>query len=195
MNYKDCNDYELIEKIRENDDDSRNVMFQKYQPLIHRITSVYFHKFSSYGYEFEDFLQEANMAFYRALCMYDEKKDNTFFTFVYLCIKRNLASFCRNITCSNKNLSNQYYVDIEECYVEDSSSNVEYCIEENEKSQTIKKYIYELPMDVSSILELRWNGFSYREIGTLLDIAPSTVEFKTRKVKKELRRILNKYSY
>ena len=66
-------------------------------------------------------------------------------------------------------------------------------MQEQEKQESIKKYLFSLPMEVSTIMELKLNGFNYREIGTLLDIPFTSVEFKTRRARKELKKILLKY--
>ena len=95
MDYKLYNDYELIDKIRENDENSHSILFLKYQKIIHTIVHEYYSRFSTYGYDYDDFYQEAMIAFYHALSLFDEKKDTLFYTFMILCVKRSLLSFCR----------------------------------------------------------------------------------------------------
>ena len=65
-------DYELIDKIRENDEESEEVMFHKYQPVIRNLAYNCYQKFSSYGYDYDDFYQEAMISFHRALKSYDD---------------------------------------------------------------------------------------------------------------------------
>ena len=57
----------------------------------------------------------------------------------------------------------------------------------------IHKVIYELPFSLGTILELKLNGFTYQEIGTLLELPTSTVEFRSQKKKKSLQSIYKKY--
>ena len=40
MDYKDYNDYELIYMVRENDDSSYDILFQKYIPIIKRMEQI-----------------------------------------------------------------------------------------------------------------------------------------------------------
>lgn len=42
MNYKKYNDYELIYMIRENDDSSQNILFEKYQPIIRKFANDFY---------------------------------------------------------------------------------------------------------------------------------------------------------
>ncbi len=195
MNYKQYNDYELIYKIRENDDDSREVMFEKYQPIIRNIANMYYQKYKQYGCEFDDFYQEAMIGFYKALSSYDENMDSLFYTYSVCCIHRKLSGYCRDISSAKKNISSEYFVDIDECSVEDPSSNTETIIKGKNIDLEVKKFLYELPIETSSIMELKWNGFTYREIATLLDIPVSSVEFKSRKARKDIRKALHKYCY
>ena len=39
MNYKNINDYEVLYMIRENSDDARDLIFQKYSPIIKKIAN------------------------------------------------------------------------------------------------------------------------------------------------------------
>lgn len=193
MNYREYNDYELIDKIRENDEYSEEVMFHKYQPVIRNLAYNCYQKYSCYGYDYDDFYQEAMISFHRALKSYDDKKDSLFYSFAILCIKRSLMSFCRNISCSQKNISSKYLVDIEQCSVQDEKSDIQTFLNEKEIQDSIRKAIFDFSMEESTILELKWNGFSYREISILLDIPCSSVEFKSRKARHVIRKILYKY--
>jgi RNA polymerase sigma factor (sigma-70 family) len=186
MDYKIYNDYELIDKIRENDEDSHSILFLKYQNVLHAIVHEYYSRFSNYGYDYDDFYQEAIISFYHALSLYDEKKDVLFYTFMILCVKRSLLSFCRNISRGDTRISSKYFKDSDDCVIEDVESDISMYMKRQEIQSIIREVIFDFPIDVSSILELHFNGFSYREIGTLLDIPTSTVEFKSRKARKLL---------
>lgn len=58
MDYKQVNDYEVISMIRENDDDARDIMYQKYLPVIRKGASKYFFDVKKHGVEFDDLVQE-----------------------------------------------------------------------------------------------------------------------------------------
>ncbi len=194
MNYKQYNDYELIYMVRENDEDSKSIIFEKYYPVIRNIANEYYQKFSYYGHDYEDFVQEGIIAFYKALSTYDEAKDSLFYTFVVLCIRRCLSTFCRNISSINRNLSTNRLVDIDECNVIDYKNDIDFLLQDRELENIMKNIIYESSLEAGAIMELKWNGFSYREISDLLDIPSSSVEFKSRKARNLLRQIFKKYN-
>ena len=193
MDYKQFNDYELIDRVRENDDDSNSILFLKYQPILHNIAHEYYKKYSSYGYEYEDFYQEALISFYRALSHFDEGKDVLFYTFVTVCVRRNLSSFCRNISIRNNALPSYHFVDLDQCSIEDVESDISMHFNKEEVHSIIKSILLDFPIEVSSIIELHVNGFSYREIGKLLDIPASSVEFRSRKARNILLTRIHNY--
>ena len=192
MNYKNYNDYELLYMVRENDDNSNNILINKYLPILKRISADYYLKYSDYGYEYEDFLQESLVAFQNAIINYSEKKDMVFYSFAVLCVNRRMISFCRTITNDRKNISSSELISIDDIDFEDKMSNIKIIIEDKEFDKVIANCIVNMDLDCSSILELRYNGFSYREISVLLDLPRSTIEYRTRKLRKILRDLLNK---
>ena len=100
MKYKNYNDYELIYMVKENDDFCYGELYKKYMPIIKSLAYEYYNKYSNYGYDFDDFVQESFLAFHNAIKFFDEKKDILFYTFAILCIRRSLIIFVRCL-CSN----------------------------------------------------------------------------------------------
>ena len=103
-----------------------------------------------------------------------------------------MISFCRTITNDRKNISSSELISIDDIDFEDKMSNIKIIIEDKEFDKVIANCIVNMDLDCSSILELRYNGFSYREISVLLDLPRSTIEYRTRKLRKILRDLLNK---
>ena len=186
MDYKNINDYELIYMVKENDDDSLECLFNKYTPIIKSISNEYYQKYNSYGYDYDDFLQEANIAFYNAYLAFRESMDVLFYTFVTVCIRRRLLTFCRNITNNSKNISFNQTVDVERYDIVDDKADMDLFMRETEIEQLLHDYILNLPLNYSSVFELRLNGFGYKEISCLLDIPSSTVEYRFRHIKNNL---------
>ena len=191
MDYKKYNDNELIYMVQENDEISSDLLFKKYYPIIFKLSHEYYIKYNGCGYELDDFYQEALAAFYRALSNYDSSKGVLFYTFVVVCIKRALSSFERKLNSKNTTDS----IDIRE---------LEYCVEDIRENPTcresftgleniIKDVIFSLSLEAGAIIELKVNGFTYKEISILLDIPMSSVEFKSRRARRLLRNKVNAY--
>lgn len=193
MDYKKYNDNELIYMVQENDEDSTNLLLKKYSPIIYKLSHEYYNMYNGFVYEFEDFYQEALGAFYKAISSYNSSKGILFYTFVVVCIRRALSSFGRTIYSNDK--KNFDSVDI---------SILEYCIEDINENPTIrdsyrgledivKDVIFSLSLDAGAIIELKINGFTYKEISKLLDIPISSLEFKSRRARKILRNRVREY--
>ena len=187
MKYKEFNDYELLYMVRENNDDIKDVLYLKYQPIIKSISKQFYEKYKHYGYEYDDFLQEANISFEKAVVNYDETKENLFYTFVVVCIKRSLMTFCRNISNKTKNISIVYYEELDEEIISDTTEDIVETVINNEFTEGLKNFLIDLPFELSCIFELKLNGFTYREIAKLLDVPRSTVEYRIRKIRQKVK--------
>ena len=61
MDYKSINDYELVYRIRENnDDDAIEMMIKKYEPIICSYAKKYIKFASQHGVEFDDLMEFKN---------------------------------------------------------------------------------------------------------------------------------------
>lgn len=189
---KKYNDYELIYMVRENDDNSRNILYEKYLPILKRLASEFYHKFKNYGFDYDDFLQEAYISFEKAIIRYDDVNGILFYSFAILCVRRGLVSFCRGLS-SSRYISSDNMLDLDDVSISDEKADIGKITEESEVEGVFKSLILELPFDISCILELRLNNFTYSEISNLLNIPISTVEFRNRKVKRAVYDCLTKY--
>ncbi len=194
MDYRAYNDYELIYMVRENDDYSYNTLFTKYLPVIKRIALEYYKKHPDYGAEYSDFVQEGYVAFQNAVSSFSEVKNTLFYTYLEVCIRRALSSYCRKITCESKNISIYQFVDVfdgGEDYIENLPS-----IEDNLILDEFMHRVWDIVYDMDDIMyscvfELKQNSFSYKEIATLLDISVKEASTIQRKVFREIRQKLD----
>ena len=170
MNYKLYNDYELISMVRENDEDSYDLLFRKYTPIIKKIAFEYYKSYSTYGYELDDFIQEGYVAFQKALVKYNPLKDALFYTFVVLCLHRNLISFSHRISNDKKNISNTYFVSIDDTFLTDGINYEEDYYIRQDVFNSIWDIVYTSSLESICVFELRWNHFKFDEISKLLDI-------------------------
>ena len=189
MNYKNYNDYELIYMVRENDDASYGVLFQKYKPLIHQIAYKYYKDFSHYGFDLDDFIQEAYVAFQGAINIFDEGKDILFYTFATMCMERKLLTFCSRITYDKKNISNTYFVPIEDVSIFDHNL-LENEVYQQDLIRKILNTVYEFDFSFICVFELRFNNFTYPEIERILDIPSRKANFMYQRVVKAIKRKL-----
>ena len=190
MKYKDINDYYLVDMICESDDVSYDTLFNKYRPLIRNVAYKFYNQYRDFGYEYEDFIQEANVGFYKSLKYFNANKDVLFYSFLSLCITRQLISFVNKISLHQSNyilLSNDEY-DFDVLFRDDFEFLKSYDID-----CLIKEVIYDSPLDYSCVFELKINNFTYWEIQELLDMNFSQAEYRYRKMRLLLKSKIENY--
>ena len=187
MNYKNYNDYELISMVRENDEFSYYSLFEKYKPIVKNISKEFYDRYSDYGYDYDDFIQEGYVGFQNALNKYDSSKGALFYTFVELCIRRRLLSFTKNITLPKRNISNKYFVSLDDLDVRDNSVSLNDELDYEDTMNTIKDVLYSLDLKYTAPFELKMNNFSLKEISILLEVSINSVSYRVNLVSAEIR--------
>lgn len=187
MEYKQVNDYELMYMIRESDDNSFDIMFKKYSPVIKKIALKYYDFAKKRGAELEDLIQEGMIALNRGIISYNESSGVLFYTYACLCVERHIITYCRNIDSYRHAALNYSTTDDILFSVKDENSlDYEKLIEESASDRFVY-YKNLLDFKCSNVFELRYNGFSYKEISKLLDVPVSTVDGRLCKVRRILR--------
>lgn len=188
MDYKKLNDYEIVYMIKENDDEeSRNLLLKKYIPMVNKISFKYRDYAKKYGIEFDDLRQEGLIALNNAISNFDSNNGALFYTYSSVCIERHLITFCKRANNLKNYALNNCNNDDDDYYIIPDEKNTmdnylfERFIEEN--FFTIKN---SFDIKYSTIFELRYNGFSYKEISDLLDIPLTTIDGRMYRLKKSL---------
>lgn len=187
MNYKNYNDYELISMVRENDEFSYYSLFEKYKPIVKNISKEFYDRYSDYGYDYDDFIQEGYVGFQNALNKYDSSKGALFYTFVELCIRRRLLSFTKNISLPKRNISNKYFVSLDDLDVRDNSVSLNDELDYEDTMNIIKDVLYSLDLKYTAPFELKMNNFSLKEISTLLEVSINSASYRINLVRDEIR--------
>lgn len=199
MDYKQYNDYELTYMISE-DEDSFNLLYEKYQLLINKIVNKFYSSLKQYGVDYDDIKQEADIAFFNTIRQY--KDNNLLYTFISISIKNKLLNYSKSVT-RMKNYINSDAVSIFQ-NISDDSKTILLDILENSSSlvpdevyynfdleYNLYKYIFVLSNPDSYIYELILNGFSRSEIASLLDLKPNYISNILYKIRKSLKKYLN----
>lgn len=199
MNYKDVNDYELLYLIEENNDEAQDILYQKYLPILRRLTMKYYHSLKAYGVDYEDLFQEAYLAFLQTIKLFNDKGDTLFYTYLGVNVNSKLANYARRIT-SQKNLfyANMLSLDfnlsnvdgintLADCIEDSGQENPSILVEYNDTLQLLKKFSLELKPLQSQMFELLCSGFNNRDIATLLDINVKEVSNTIYRIRKRLK--------
>ena len=197
MNYKNINDYERLYLVRENMDDNYDILYQKYLPIIKTIAGKYAPVASQCGSEYQDLVQEGFLGLNNAIINYRDDFNTIFYTYACICIERQVSTYCRSLTSQKHQILNLSVSDQEQFYYYAKDPS-DYGNFSESTSWELEKYLFQksycLDLDTRCVFELRFNGFSYKEIAQLLDMSKSSVDAKILKARKFLRKYLEIYN-
>lgn len=198
MDYKDYNDYELIEYINEGNEDANNILIKKYEPLIIKIATKMLPYCKNNGLEKNDLIQEGMIGLSHALDRYQEQKDTLFYTYAKTCIERKIISVVigsnRN---KNKILNESISYDDEENlllkFISDTNQTPEEAVLnvaiEEDLVNRINKVLTDLEQQVFTLLI---NGFKYKEIAEVLDKDQKSIDNAIQRIKNKIKKELKK---
>ena len=174
--YKEYNDYEILYMIGENDDDTYELLFKKYYPLILKYAKKYKRSFKRFGYEIDDILQIGYISLYKAARKYKYYSDNMFYTFLIKLLDNDYnLEYNRCNNSKNKCLNDSISLDKEVVGTDLSflevfgKYEIDYLVN-HINYETIINFKNGLPFEVSSCFELKLGGYKDLEIERLLDI-------------------------
>lgn len=178
-------DYELIYMVKENEE-ALEYMLKKYEPLFRKLSRSFMFKCKNSGIDVEDIVQYCRIVFCRVVDMYNPDNEVLFVSYLMASLKRSVSKFVERRVNKNDEI---YYMDVEGYDNLDflvSSYDAVESYSEYEMEQSIKQFANTLTVLDSRIFELRYNGFSYKDIASLLEINVKKVDNVLFKIRKKL---------
>ena len=169
--YRELNDYELLYMVCDSNENDFNILLVKYKPLIYKLVKDYIKVFKKFGYDLEDLMQIGYITLYKASRLYDIYNNSMFYTYFKNALEKNIISVIRNNNSNKKQvLNNALSYDN---YLNDSNISFIDLISDtndtNDFSYEITTFKNSMPINLSWIFELYYNGYSKEEISVLLD--------------------------
>ncbi len=194
MNYKDVNDYEVIYLIKENDEDSKTLLYKKYEPLITSFSLQYLPVAKKCGLELVDLIQEGYIGFSNALNSYDENKNILFYTLVRVCVKRQILNLLRKSMTMKHSILNYSFslnrlvetsdneLELGNIFVSPEILPIEHVINSDFEQEIIKR-AYSMSLMSRCVFLLKYNNFKISEIAVLLDLTVKKVRDQLEKAR------------
>ena len=178
------NDYSLVYMVKE-DEEVLEYMLKKYEPLFRKLAYSFILRYKNKGLDVQDIIQQCRIIFCYVVDRYNPDNEVLFFTFLLFCLKREIQKYInRNYKHDELN-----YMDIEE-YENLDSFISPYDTYEDYTNYEMQNQIIIFKNDLSysdaRVFELRYNGFSYKDIASLLDIDVKKVDNILIKIRKKL---------
>lgn len=196
MNYKDFNDFELLDYIYGQNEDANEILLYKYRPLIVSIAKKYQPKDGTF--DLNDLVQEGMLALNSAITNYNDSKNANFGTFAKLCIERRIANYIRSFSRDkNKVLSEAISYDLEEDnsmdkFLADRSLEPLTVVTNLEDDKLLVEQINkDLTKLEQEVFHLKLKGYDYKEIAKRLNKSPKAVDNTIQRIKVKIKNILD----
>ena len=178
MQYKDINDYEVLYLIGENQLEEKDIIFKKYKPILISISQKYYMRLRDKKIEYDDLYQEAMIGLNYAIDHFKEQKNNIFYSYAVLCISSRLKTYVNSyLNSKNKFLNDSVSLDDDSDNNLDSVSSIRFCDNFIYFYERLINFKNNLDNKKSQVFELKYNGFSNRDISILLDLSVKYVYY------------------
>ena len=194
MPYEAFSDEELIEKLRQGEDDITDYILEKYKPLVRKKTNAMY----LIGGETEDLIQEGMIGLFKAIRDYKPDKDASFYHFAELCINRQLYSA---LEASNRkkhqplnsyiSLSEQEHPDAvaAELLVDKESGPEQTVIEQEVWEEYKKRLAQKLSRMESQVLQYYLDGNHYIQIAEMMGKSPKSIDNALQRIRQKIRQM------
>lgn len=196
MNYKDFNDFELLDYVYGQNEDANEILLYKYRPLIVSIAKKYQPKDGTF--DLNDLVQEGMLALNSAITNYNDSKNANFGTFAKLCIERRIANYIRSFRRDkNKVLSEAISYDLEEDnsmdkFLADRSLEPLTVVTNLEDDKLLVEQINkDLTKLEQEVFHLKLKGYDYKEIAKRLNKSPKAIDNTIQRIKVKIKNILD----
>lgn len=194
------NDEKLITMFSENDEDAKNILYDKYSYIISIILAKYKRTIYALGIDISEVKQEAMLAFTDALIKYSSDKSTSLPTFISLVVERKIQNCIRKAeTTKNKVNTEAYSLEAEyeafkrplEEILGDSSLDPLHKMENEERLEELTKKINDdLSPFEKDVYKLVINGFGYQYIAKILNKEPKQIDNTIQRIRNKIKDLL-----
>lgn len=189
MFLKEISDDYLICLCRENNEDAKNELCERYSTFIYGILNGVQKKYGNY-IDFEEYFQESFLSFLKCIERYDNES-GCFYYFVKTTIEKRLEYKIR------KNNYYMNYIPLDKFIYEDGEETLMDYISEDGENNCWDSIVYNEMIDrldelSCEIVELRIKGYSYGDIAKLLGINKQNVYRQVIKIKNIIKDVIEK---
>ncbi|MBR6073645.1 MAG: sigma-70 family RNA polymerase sigma factor [Bacilli bacterium] len=171
-------DNELLDRMSENSEEARDLLYDKYKYIVEIIINKYKKSAYSLSIDMQELTQEAWLGFSDALYSYNDSKEAGLATFISICVERKVENYVRDhstkkmqfireaISLDNQVNQNMTYADI----IMDESSPDKIIEDEESKKELLIKIKDTLSPRELEVYKLLMYDFSYEDISSILNI-------------------------
>ncbi len=202
MNYKDYDDGELFMLVCEDDENAKEILFNKYKPIIDTIVKKYMYSASLLNIEYKDLWGEAMVGFTDAINTFDANKETSLSTFIYKCVNSRLTKAIihaktkrnkfNNDTYSLDHVYEEFGVSLAELISDEAKNDpLTNMVNDEKESELISKILEKLSDFEKQVFNLLIKNFNYVEIANILEKEPKQIDNTIQRIKAKVKSIIN----
>jgi len=201
LDYNNLSDSELFMLVGEENEDAKDILFEKYKYIIEIILKKYSYLASRIGIEYKELYSEALVGFSDALVSFQDDKDASLSTFISLCVNRRIQkAIAKATTIKNKMIQETYSLD--HVYEQFGIPLGEMISDNNEndplnnmtKEESYNELITSIKKELSSfeyeVFTLMINNIDYNTIALLMNKTPKQIDNTMQRIKHKIKEIL-----
>lgn len=203
MDYE-YNDDQLIQMIREESAEAKDIIFEKYKYLIDIEVKKYINMASMLGYDYNDLYQDALFGFADGINCYREDKNASLATFLTLCVDRRLQQSIKkagrvknklmNDSLSLEHVYDQFSLPLKDILSDNSQNDP---LENIVKDEKLKELVDAIKDNLSEseyeVYSLMISGLKYSEICLLLNRKPKQIDNTIQRVRNKIKKIIEEH--
>ena len=193
-------DEELTVMVCENDEDAKDVLYDKYNYIIDIILLKYKKSVYALGLDYNEVKQEALVAFSDALVRYSNEKKTSLPTFISVVVERKIQNCIRKADTKKNKVHNESY-SLEQEYeafnrpleeiIGDNKENPLFKMENEEHYKELLKNIDEaLSPFEKDVYNLVINEFNYVDIAKILNKEPKQIDNTIQRIRNKIKDLL-----
>ena len=201
MDYNKINDSELLMMIMEDDDNAKNIIYDKY----YYIVDIYVKKYNKMAYklgmDLKDLRQEALVGFSDAINSYKDNNKASLKTFISICVNRRI---CKSLVKAsrkknqmlNKALSLEHTYPVFDSTLADiiSDNNLNNPLDKLTKKERYDSIVSDILDSLSKsekdVLSLMIDGFNYQQIASILGVSAKSIDNTINRIKTKVKDII-----
>ena len=191
-NYEQFTDEELIERLRDGEQELEDYLMEKYKGMVLKKAHAMF----IVGGEGEDLIQEGMIGLFRALRDYQPGKSATFATFANLCVERQIYKAIEmSGRLKNKPLNSYISLSEEESPILDSlafeQQDPEAIVIDRENVNVMQEKIRQhLSRFETRVLDSYLEGMTYTQIAEAMGKSPKSIDNALQRIRGKIREFL-----
>ncbi len=200
--YEVTNDNELLYLLGEENEDAKDILYEKYHYIIALIVKKYVPYCHKLGLEYKDFYQEALLGFADALAKYDEAKNTGLPTFITMCVERRIRDVLKKGGTQKSKIikdslsidyiyDDKYKMSLQELIGDDNKNNPLNNITSRENIENVTTQCFNiLTPSEGEVFQLLIYGYTKPEVASILKMSLSSVSNTVQRIRRKCKDIL-----